>query len=84
MIINEKVFNLYNNKWEDVIKVTTQELEQYPIVKLIRAYKDQKVYGIDRESKHWIETLAEFESWGYEWKDVSIVKIGELDEYNGD
>jgi|GEM_PF-2454178 len=84
LIINENVFNLYNNKWEDVIKVTTQELEQYPIVKLIRAYKNEKVYGIDKESKHWIETLAEFESWGYQWEDVSIVKIEELDEYNGD
>jgi hypothetical protein len=84
LIVNENVFNLYNNKWEDVIKVTAQELEQYPIVKLIRADKDEKVYTIDGADKQWIKTLAEFESLGYQWNDVDIIKSEELDEYQED
>jgi len=80
-ILNETVFYLYNNKFEDVIEVTTQELEQYPIVKLIRGYMDEKVYAVDGINKEWIKTLAEFESLGYQWKDVSIVKIEEIAEY---
>jgi len=29
-IINEEVFEMYNNKWEDIIKVDSYVLEQYP------------------------------------------------------
>jgi len=29
-IINEEVFEMYNNKWEDIIKVDSNILEQYP------------------------------------------------------
>jgi hypothetical protein len=81
LIINEKIFELYHNKWEDIIEVTKEELEQYPIVKLIRAYGDEKVYRIEGETKEWIETLAEFNSLGYQWSNVSLVKIEELAEY---
>lgn len=81
LIINEKVFELYGNKWEDIVEVTEEELKQYPVVKLIRAYGDEKVYAINGETKQWIETLAEFNSLGYQWSDVNLVKIEELAEY---
>jgi len=80
-IINEEVFNLYNNKWEDIIEVELQELEVYPIVNLIKAANDEKIYFIQGMTKQWIETTEEFEQAGYQWEDIDVVMDLEIDEY---
>lgn len=80
-IINENVFNLYNNKWQDVIKVSPNALETYPTVKVIRAIGNDEVYEITGLTKQWIQTAQEFESLGYKWEDIDNVLVEELNEY---
>ena len=80
-IINERVFNLYNNKWEDVILVSPLELEKYPTVNLVRAENDYKVYLIKNGTKKWIRDFTELENQGYQWEDVDVIKPEELAEY---
>lgn len=80
-IINQNVFALYNNKQEDIIKVSVSELATYPTVYLMRAIGDDKVYLISEDVKKWIETAQEFENLGYQWRDVDNVLAEELAEY---
>ena len=81
-IVNQNVFNLYDNKWEDVIKVNSQDLAQYPLVNLVRGVNDYKVYLIDGTRKIWIETPQDFIEFGFETKNIDLVKDEEIFEYN--
>lgn len=80
-IINQLVFDLYNNKWENVVEVTAGDLSSYPAVDLMRAIGDYKVYYISGNAKKWIKTIQEFESAGYSWEDVDNVLPEELAQY---
>lgn len=80
-IINEKVFNLYHNKWQDVIEVSSKDLALYPTVNLLRASNDQKVYLIQGETKQWIKSPQEFERKGFKWQDIDLILPRELAEY---
>lgn len=80
-IINPTVFELYNNKWEDVKVVEPEDLDAYRRVKLMRARDDYKVYLIDGDEKTWIESIEEFNKRGFSWDEVDVVKPGELSEY---
>ncbi len=80
-ILNETVFYLYNNKWEDVIKVEPSDLNAYPTINLLRAIGDYKVYYVSGNTKQWIETIQKFNSQGYNWHDIDNVLAGELAQY---
>lgn len=80
-IVNERIFNLYNNQWSDVIKVNSEELSVYPTVKLMRAEQNEKIYLISGTKKKWIKTPQEFINQGYLWSEVDLVKPEELKEY---
>lgn len=79
-IVNKNMFDLYNNKWEDVIEVEPQDLEQYPSVNLIKGDND-KVYFIQEDTKQWIKTIEEFNQAGYDWNNINVVNSLELSEY---
>lgn len=80
-IINESVFNLYNNAWDDVIEVDDTVLGVYPSVDLMRARDGYRVYFIKNQTREWIESPADFENKGFDWSKVDDVLAEELSEY---
>ena len=81
-IVNAQVFELYNNKWEDVIRVNAQDLNQYETVNLIRGISDHKVYLIDGTRKVWIETPEDFARFGFKTSDIDVVRNEEILHYH--
>jgi len=82
-LINAEVFLSYGNKWEDIIEISSAQLETYPLVNLVRSATDDKIYYLDLDSrtKHWIKTTEAFNSRGYDWDRVVIVNQVELEAY---
>lgn len=81
-IRNEEIFRSYkNNKWENVVVVSPQDLDIYPDVSLIRHGGDKKVYRIEGNIKRWIKTAAAFEGLGYDWNEILSVNKTEFDFY---
>jgi hypothetical protein len=80
-IPNETVFNSYNNKWEDVVKVTSAEINSFPDATLIKAEDGYQVYKIENGQKRWIKTDAAFKRLKLDWNKVTPVNSAELDAY---
>lgn len=80
-LLNETVFYLYDNKFEDVVEVELSDLNAYPTINLFRAFGDYKVYYISGNTKQWIKTVQEFNSKGYDWDNIDNVLPGELAQY---
>jgi len=67
------VFNSYGFDWDDISIVDQAEINDYSNVNLIRAAGDTKVYLLSSGKKHWIPSLAVFNSKGYKWENVIII-----------
>ncbi len=73
------VFNSYGNKWEDIVEVSSSELNSYPDSALIR--ENYKIYKLENGKKKWIKTAGAFNRLGYDWNQVSLVNQTEIDSY---
>jgi len=80
-ILNEAVFNSYNNKWEDVVEVSDDFLKSFSDVSLVKADGDYKVYKLENGKKKWIKTAEVFNRLGFRWDEIAPVNILEISEY---
>lgn len=80
-IPSPEVFNSYNNKWDDVIAVSQQEINSYPINNLIRLENGIKVYKLENYIKRWITTAEVFNRLKYDWNKIAPVNQTELNYY---
>ena len=80
-IPNEKVFNSYGDKWEDVVTVSPEEIRTYKPNNLIRLNNGYKVYLLENGKKRWIKTAQVFNRLGYDWSKIAPVNQVELNSY---
>ena len=80
-ILNESVFNSYNNKWEDVVTVDAAVINSYPDANLIKAEDGYQVYKLENGQKRWIKTDAAFKKLKLDWNKVVPVNSTELAAY---
>lgn len=80
-ILNIKVFNAYNNKWDNVKTVSQDEINSSPTVNVIRIGDDPKVYFISNGQKQWVKTPEAFAKQGLKWDQIVSVNKIEFDEY---
>lgn len=78
------VFSLYGHlRWEDIIDVSTEELNYYEESTLMRAAGDENVYHLDFGNiKYWLNMSAEdFSASGRKWESIFIINERERDFY---
>lgn len=81
-IATPEIFLKLGLDWNDVVEVTTAELNFYPRLKLLRVSDDPRVYFItDSGLKKWIRNLGIFNSYANSWNDVVIISAKDLDIY---
>ena len=82
-ILNGDIFNFYGHlSWDNIVELTSTQLNSYQESYLIRASNDYRVYKIIDNKKHWLNiTVEEFENRGYGWDEVYIVNEEERDFY---
>jgi hypothetical protein len=80
-IPSPEVFNSYGNKWENVVEISSSELNAYLDSVLIKAENDYKIYKLENNKKRWIKTAGAFNRLGYDWDEVSSVNDVEIDSY---
>jgi len=79
-----EIFNHYGHlRWEDVIEVEPEVLNQYQESWLIRAANDFRVYEVNADgTKHWLRMVPdEFVASGRRWEMVYLVNSWERDFY---
>ncbi len=79
-----EIFNYYHHlKWEDIIDVDQEVLDEYTESWMIRADGDAKVYELNADgTKHWLNMTAEqFTQTGHLWEMVYIINSWERDYY---
>ena len=81
LLINENVFAGYDNKYNAVFNVMSEELDMYEDVQLVKASNDYKVYLIEGNTKRWITTGQVFNSRGYDSRKIVTVWPHELEEF---
>lgn len=77
-----EVFNSYNNNWEDIVEISIDELDAYPDVVLIRSEDDYRVYKLENNQKRWVKTIQAFNRFGFNWGNVVIVNVTEINSYS--
>ena len=79
-----EIFNAYGHlRWEDIIEVEPEELNNYQDTWLIRADGDPRVYEVNADgTKHWLNMTADqFTVSGRLWDMVYLVNSNERDSY---
>lgn len=72
-----EVFESYGFDWNDISVVSPDEVNDYPDVVLIRGAGEVNVYLLAGGKKHWIPSVAIFNSRGYKWDQIIIVNLTE-------
>jgi len=80
-IINTEVFNLYNNRYEDVVEVNAETLNSFETVAFFKGVYDNKVYKIVGNTKVWMKTSDAFIKAGGDWSKIAEVNANELSVY---
>jgi len=76
-----EVFNSYDNNWEDIVEITSTELNAYPNNTLIRLTGDPRVYRLENNQKRWIKTATAFNRLEFNWNEIAPVNNTELNTY---
>jgi len=76
-----EAFNSYDNNWNDIVEISTTELNAYPDSILIRLTGDYKVYKLENNQKRWIKTIEAFNRLGLNWNEIAPVNDTELNAY---
>lgn len=83
-IQSAEIFNAYGHlRWQDIIEVSPDELNNYQEAWLIRADGDRRVYEVNADgTKHWLDmTAEEFTVSGRLWEMVYIINNFERNFY---
>lgn len=81
-IASPKVFLSYkNNRWEDVVIVSPEDLARWLDLKLVKTKDSPSVYLIENNIKRPIKSEATFERLGFDWSKIGIVNELDLDSY---
>jgi len=83
-IQSAEIFNAYGHlRWQDIIEVSPDELNNYQEAWLIRADGDRRVYEVNADgTKHWLNmTAEEFTISGRLWEMVYIINNFERNFY---
>jgi hypothetical protein len=76
-----EVFNSYGNRWEDVVIVSSAEINSYPNSDLIRLIGGTKVYKLENGRKRWIKTAEAFNRLRFDWDNIAPCNQTELNVY---
>ena len=81
LLINERVFDGYNNNHNAVFNVMSEELDMYEDVQLVKASNDYKIYLINGTTKRWIVSGQAFNSNSYDQSKIITIWPHELEEF---
>ena len=81
-IPSAEIFSSYGNKWEDIVVVTTLEIDEISDSTLVRVTGDKKVYKIESNIRKWITTAEAFDRNNFRWDQIAPVNQIELDYYS--
>ena len=76
-----QAFNRQNFAWQNVKRITAGQLNSYPDDELIKASDNPAVYLICAGMKRHIPSPEVFESYGFDWNNISVVSSDELVDY---
>src|SRR3989344_4013671 len=71
------IFAIFGSKTAAVVPTPTPT----PLVTLLRATGDPKVYVIENGKRKWIKTAGEFNQKGYKWSEIQDVSASEIVQY---
>lgn len=82
-IQSEKIFAMYNYKWNDIKAVTQETRNSYMTSTLVRADNDYKVYeiGLDGKKHHLSMSGEKFSASGRQWSAIFIINTAEKNSY---
>lgn len=84
-ILSEKVFESYDQKWQDIITISNQDLNSYSDVKLIKLPNKPEVYLLENNQKRKIMSEEAFLRFGFKWNQIGFVNEIDLGAYaNGE
>ena len=81
-IPNERVFDSYGNRWEDVINISDAQLNMFQDNILIRYDDRPQVYILDNDVKRWVKHASTFNRLGYDWSKVAPINWTEFNSYS--
>lgn len=78
-----EVFDGYGYNWNEIITVSSSEVNAYPKASLVKLADDPRVYVIDTDkgSRRHLPTPQVFESYGYNWDQIITISQLEMDAY---
>lgn len=78
-----EIFNFYGHlRWENIIEVDSEKLQDYNESSLVREENDFKVYKIENGKRHWLNMGAkDFEAKGYKWEEIFVINQRERDYF---
>ena len=80
-IPSPQAFNRWGFKWQNIKKISKTEMNSYADDELIKTSDNSAVYIIIAGMKRHIPSAEVFESYGFNWDDISIVSSDELVDY---
>lgn len=79
--VNEISYLAYGNNWSDVKIVSQEVLDSFSDVRLVKAANDSKVYYIKNGQKAWVQTEADFASYGFSWDSIVTIAAADSNTY---
>ncbi len=76
-----QAFNRQNFAWQNIKRITAGQLNSYSDDELIKASDNPAVYLICAGMKRHIPSSQVFESYGFDWNNISVVSPDELTDY---
>lgn len=80
-IPSPQAFNRWGFKWQNIKKISKKEMNSYADDELIKTSDNPAVYIIIAGMKRHIPSVEVFESYGFNWDDISIVSSDGLADY---
>lgn len=81
LILNEKAFLSYGNKWSWIKTVTPETLNRYPEIKLVKTATEPQVYYLEGQTKRLIPSPQIFNALRFKWEEILTVNQIDLDSY---
>lgn len=80
-IPSAQAFNRWGFSWQNINEIAAGQLDSYPEDELIQATGQPSVYLICAGMKKHIPSPQVFESYGFDWDDISVISPEELADY---
>ncbi|MBI4837038.1 MAG: hypothetical protein HY813_01365 [Candidatus Portnoybacteria bacterium] len=82
-IPSAEAFGRHGYKWQNIKKISADELESYSTADLIKAGDSADVYLVVGGMKRHILSADVFNSYGFDWNDIATVSTTTLTDYPG-